>query len=131
MDNLLNIDLGKLIFNHDIAEVNEQVTKNHQISVVFEILTRTCSMLSIEDEARESHYRFDFSATNLPLKSKRFSFFKSSPLLSFFEIISSGDTPIPIHESDVSKNLTCDPFWTLTPPLSISQLSPAFTVNIY
>lgn len=83
----------------------------------------------------------DFSAHGLPLKPKRFSIFKTSPLLSFYEIVSTkcftkckkaiNNIPKVLYESDISKMQTCDPFWTLTPPLAKSQLSPNFTVNIY
>ena len=43
---------------------------------------------AVQTTKEEVHYKFDFSATNLPLKAKRFSFFKGGPLLSFYELVS-------------------------------------------
>lgn len=81
----------------------------------------------------DKYYRFDFSATNLPLKPKQFSFFKSSPLISFYELLSlNPDSKGQVlFESDISKIESCDPFWTLTSPLPLTLLSPLFQVNIY
>jgi hypothetical protein len=69
----------------------------------------------------------------LPLKPKQFSFFKSSPLISFYEIVSlqPDSKGIVLWESDISKIPSVDPFWTLTPPLPLNALSPQFQVNIY
>ena len=67
----------------------------------------------------EKKFRFDFSATGLPLKPKKSSIFKSVPLLlSFYELVSAQSQVL--HESEVSKIATSDPFWTLTEPLGLS-----------
>lgn len=82
--------------------------------------------------SQEVHYKFDFSATNLPLKAKQFSFFKGGPLLSFYELVST-NTPkrLVLFESDVSKMQTTDPFWTLTHPIPKSLVDPSFTLNVF
>jgi len=97
----------------------------------------------------ERHFRFDFSGHNLPLKPKRFSFFKSAPLYSFYELIclspslppsttipasshaTTTVTPVVLWESDISKIVSCDPFWTVTDPMPLSLLEPRFRLNIY
>jgi hypothetical protein len=94
----------------------------------------------------ERHFRFDFSGHNLPLKPKKFSFFKSAPLYSFFELIclsptlpstahaalsSAKKTSVVLWESDISKIVSCDPFWTVTDPMPLSLLEPRFRLNIY
>ena len=49
------------------------------------------------EDIKEIHYKLDISAHDLPVKTKRFSLFKSYPLLSFFEIVS-------LKSSEVSKD---------------------------
>jgi hypothetical protein len=100
-------------------------------------------LLTSRVSAQERHFRFDFSGHNLPLKPKKFSFFKSAPLYSFYELVSLSPTlPAPhgsskpadslvLWESDISKIVSCDPFWTVTDPLPLSLLQPRFRLNIY
>lgn len=59
-----------------------------------------------------------------------FSIFKSTPLLSFYELIANDKVTV-LFESDISKIDSCDPFWTVTCPISQSQISPSFTINVY
>jgi hypothetical protein len=40
-------------------------------------------------------------------------------------------SPLVLWESDLSKIVTCDPFWTVTDPLPLSLLSPRFLLEIY
>ena len=84
--------------------------------------------MAFELLSREKQYRFDFSATNLPLKAKRTNLFKAAPTLSFYELTNSSEV---LFESAVSKIATTDPFWTLTSPLRLSQISPSFTLKVY
>ncbi len=94
----------------------------------------------------ERHFRFDFSGHNLPLKPKKFSFFRSAPLYSFYELVclsptlpfttsaaagSAATTSIVLWESEISKIVSSDPFWTVTDPLPLSLLQPRFRLNIY
>lgn len=148
---LANIQLEGLTFSSDtnIAEVAISSPETSltgcaadtSLIVLFELqndLSRNQSIDSQPVQSNEPHYKFDFSATNLPLKPKKFSIFKASPLLSFYEIttiVNETDKkkkkPKILFESDVSKIESTDPFWTLTHPIPHSHLSPLFRVNMY
>ena len=121
------------IYNHSdaVSKTDYRLTFSLTTTVPLEPL------LTSRVSAKERHFRFDFSGHNLPLKPKKFSFFKSTPLYSFYELVSQSPSLPPsspslvLWESDISKIVSSDPFWTVTDPLPLSLLQPRFLLNIY